>query len=138
VQGYIFGKPTAASEARALANRARVEAAGFQCLREPRHRLMRRAVVMIDGYEEEIRLRNISVTGALVECRRPIAPGTHLNIDIVGVGPISGTVKWAANGKFGMHFDREFDLARLAPKKVKLNDVTMLQPWYVERRSVER
>ena len=138
VQGYIFGKPAAAKAARELANRSRVEAAGFQCLREPRHRMMRRATAMIDGYEEEIRLRNISVTGALVECRRPLAPGAQLTLDIVGVGPASGTVVWAANGRFGMQFDREFDLGRLAPKKKKLNEVTMLTPWYVERRAAER
>jgi len=138
VQGYIFGKPVPSEEAREIANTVRVEAAGFQCLREPRHRLMRRAIAMIGGFEEEIRLRNISVTGALVECRRPVAPGTHLTIDIVGVGPASGIVKWSGNGKFGMQFDREFDLARLAPKKVKLNDVTMLTPWYIERRQAER
>jgi len=138
VQGYIFGRPAGAAEARELANRTRVEAAGFQFLREPRHRLMRRAVAMFDGYPEEIRLRNISITGALVECRRPVAPGTHVTMDIVGVGPASGIVKWASNGKFGMQFDREFDLGRLAPKKEKLNDVTMLTPWYVERRQAER
>ncbi len=138
VQGFIFGQPVASKEARELANRARVEAAGFQCLRERRHRLMRRAVAMIDGYQEEIRLRNISVTGALIECRRPFAPGTELRIDIVGVGPVTGTVRWAGNGKAGLQFECEFDLARLAPKKEKLNDVTMLTPWYVERRAAER
>ncbi len=134
VQGYIFGRPATTSDARELANRDRVEAAGFQCLREPRHRLMRRAITMIEGVEEELRLRNISITGALVECRRNVAPGTLLKIDIVGVGPAAGTVKWAGNGRFGIQFDREFDLARLAPKKTKANDVTMLTPWYVERR----
>jgi len=138
VQGYIFGRPAATEEARRLANRATVEALGFQCLREPRHRLMRRAITMIDGVEEELRLRNISVTGGLVECRRPVAPGTQLKIDIVGVGPVSGTVKWAGNGKFGIHFDHGFELGRLAPKKQKLNDVTMLRPWYIERRAADR
>jgi diguanylate cyclase (GGDEF)-like protein len=138
VQGYIFGRPAATEEARRLANRATVEALGFQCLREPRHRLMRRAITMIDGVEEELRLRNISVTGGLVECRRPVAPGTQLKIDIVGVGPVSGTVKWAGNGKFGIHFDDGFELGRLAPKKQKLNDVTMLRPWYIERRAADR
>jgi diguanylate cyclase (GGDEF)-like protein len=138
VQGYIFGKPAAAPEARELANRARVEATGFQCLREQRHRLMRRAIVAIDGVEQEIRLRNISVTGALIECRRPVAPGTRLTIDIVGVGPVVGTVKWSSNGKFGLQFDRQFDLGRLAPKKEKLNDVTMLQPFYIDRRKSQR
>jgi diguanylate cyclase (GGDEF)-like protein len=138
IQGYIFGKPAATEEARQLANKVTVEALGFQCLREPRHRLMRRAITMIDGVEEELRLRNISITGGLVECRRPVAPGTKLKINIVGVGPVSGTVKWAGNGKFGVHFDHEFDLGRLAPKKEKSNDVTMLRPWYVERRAAER
>jgi diguanylate cyclase (GGDEF)-like protein len=138
VQGYIFGRPVAAEEARELANRTRVEAAGFQCLREPRHRLMRRATAMIAGFEEEIRLRNISITGALVECRRPLTPGDQLKINIVGVGPVCGNVKWAGNGKAGIQFDHEFDLGRLAPKKEKLNDVTMLTPWYVDRRAVER
>jgi predicted signal transduction protein with EAL and GGDEF domain len=138
VQGYIFGRPAGADQARELANRSRVEAAGFQCLREPRHRLMRRATAMIGGFEEEIRLRNISITGALVECRRPLTPGDQLKINIVGVGPVCGTVRWAGNGKAGIQFDHEFDLGRLAPKKEKLNDVTMLTPWYVERRAVER
>jgi predicted signal transduction protein with EAL and GGDEF domain len=134
VQGYIFGRPANAATTRELANRARVEAAGFQCLREPRHRLMRRATGMIDGFEEEIRLRNISVTGALVECKRAIAPGAQMTINIVGVGPVIGTVRWAGNGKLGVKFEREFDLTRLAPKKVKNSGFTMMRPWYVDRR----
>ncbi len=138
VQGYIFGRPADASTARELANRARVEAAGFQCLREPRHRLMRRAVGIIDGCQEEIRLRNISVTGALVECKRAIAPGARMTIDIVGVRPVLGTVCWAGDGKLGVQFEGHFDLARLAPKKSRSNEVTMLRPWYMERREVSR
>ena len=138
VQGYIFGRPAKSDDARELANRARVEAAGFQCLREPRHRLMRRATAMIDGAEEEIRLRNISITGALVESRRSLTPGTELRINIVGVGPVTGTVRWSGNGKAGIQFSTEFDLGRLAPKKQKPNDVRMLKPWYIERRANER
>lgn len=133
VQGYIFGKPVSSSEARDLANRSRVEAEGFQCLREARQRLMRRAIAAIDGRPEEVRLRNISVTGCLVEALRSVAPGTHLAIDIVGVGPVAGTVRWASRGRFGVQFDHEFDLARLAPKKEQTNQVTMLKPWYVEQ-----
>ena len=30
------------------------------------------------------------------------------------------------------------DAVKLAPKKVKLNEVTMLQPYYIERRQVQR
>ena len=54
-----------------------------------------------------------------------------LTIDIVGVGPVVGTVRWAQTGKFGVQFTEQFDLGRLAAKQPKANDVTMLQPWYV-------
>jgi hypothetical protein len=134
VQGYIFGRPTPAEEARELANHASMEAEGFQCTREPRHRLMRRAVTAIDGITVEVKLRNISSMGALVECPVPVAPGTDLAIDIVGVGPVRGNVRWAQAGKFGVQFSQQFELGRLAPKKEKPNEVKMLRPWYVEQQ----
>ncbi|HET9335153.1 MAG TPA: EAL domain-containing protein [Sphingomicrobium sp.] len=131
VQGYIFGKPMPCEEAREIANASRVEAEGYQCIREPRHRLMRRAIAGINGVTTEIRLRNISAMGALVECEQAVSPGQTMTIDIVGVGPVVGTVRWAQAGKFGVEFSEQFDLARLATKRPSGNEVTMLQPWYV-------
>jgi diguanylate cyclase (GGDEF)-like protein len=131
VQGYIFGKPMPADEARLLANSSRVEAEGYQCIREPRQRLMRRAIAAINGVTTEIRLRNISAMGALVECDQPVAPGMSITIDIVGVGPVVGAVRWAQAGKFGVQFTEQFDLGRLAAKPPKTNEVTMLKPWYI-------
>jgi len=138
IQGYIFGKPVAGKEARELANKARIEAEGFQCVREPRHRLMRRAIASLDGYAVEVRLRNISAMGALVECSEPVTPGGMITMDIVGVGPVQGIVRWAHAGKFGLQFEENFDLGRLAPKREKTNDVMMMTPWYVDRRTGSR
>jgi diguanylate cyclase (GGDEF)-like protein len=135
VQGYIFGRPAPAEEARKLANSATVEADGYQCIREPRQRLMRRAIAQIDGEVTEIRLRNISSMGALVECPRSVAPGTVITIDIVGAGPVLGTVRWAQSGKFGVQFNDGFNMSRLAPKKDRQSKVTMLRPWYVEQKA---
>jgi EAL domain-containing protein (putative c-di-GMP-specific phosphodiesterase class I) len=134
VQGYIFGKPSESAVARELANSVRVEADGFACSREPRHRLMRRAVTCIDGQTVELKLRNISSMGSLVECHVPVAPGTELGIDIVGVGPVRGIVRWAQSGKFGVQFEKQFDLARLAPKQERRQDVRMLTPSYLSQR----
>jgi hypothetical protein len=120
-----------AEEARELANSSRVEAEGFQCIREPRHRLMRRAIAAVNGVTTEIRLRNISAMGALVECDEMVAPGQALTIDIVGIGPVVGTVRWSQAGRLGVQFTEQFDLGRLSTKRQKANDVTMLQPWYV-------
>jgi diguanylate cyclase (GGDEF)-like protein len=134
VQGYIFGQPSAGEEARELANSVTVEADGFACIREPRQRLMRRAIASIEGETVELRLRNISSMGALVECNVSVAPGSDLTIDIVGVGPVRAVVRWAQSGKFGVQFERQFDLGRLAPKKDAASQVKMLRPWYVEQR----
>ena len=54
-----------------------------------------------------------------------------LTIDIVGVGPVIGAVRWSQSGKFGVQFTETFDLARLAPKVEKKSTTTMLTPWYV-------
>jgi EAL domain-containing protein (putative c-di-GMP-specific phosphodiesterase class I) len=134
VQGYIFGQPSPPETARQIANNSTIEADGFACIREPRHRLMRRAMAIIDGETVELKLRNISSMGALVECQAAVAPGAELAIDIVGVGPVRGIVRWAQAGKFGVQFDGQFDLARLAPKKDAANPVTLLRPWYVEQQ----
>ena len=130
VQGYIFGKPVPWEEARAIANSTRVEADGFDCTREPRHRMMRRAIASIGGVRTEIRLRNISVMGALVEADQAATPGQTMTIDIVGVGPVSGTVRWAQAGRFGILFTEQFDLARLAPKAVS-NGQPAPSPWHL-------
>jgi diguanylate cyclase (GGDEF)-like protein len=134
VQGYIFGRPADGASARELTAHQTVEADGYACVREPRQSLMRRAITSINGETIEIRLRNISVMGALVECELPVTPGAQLTIDIVGVGPVVGTVRWAQANRFGMQFAEAFEISRLAPRREKLNDIAMLSPWYVGDR----
>ncbi|MEO7277201.1 MAG: EAL domain-containing protein [Sphingomicrobium sp.] len=132
VQGYIFGRPSVAEVARELANRERVEADGYRCIREPRHRLMRRAITSIGGETMEVRLRNISAAGALVECAVAVTPGTELAIDIVGVGPMRAVVRWAQTQMFGVEFTEAFDLGRLAAKR-ELPDSRAPGGWYAEQ-----
>jgi len=135
VQGYIFGQPSPSETAREIANSVTVEAEGFACIREPRHRLMRRAVALIDGEPIEVRLRNISSMGALVECGTPVSPGTEMAIDIIGVAPVRGIVRWAQAGRFGLQFDGQFDLARLAPKKPEKQASAVMRPTYLDRQA---
>jgi hypothetical protein len=93
-------------------------------------------VASIEGEMHELKLRNISSMGALVECGASVAPGAQLTIDIIGVGPVRGLIRWAQEGKFGVQFVDQFDLARLAPKKERSEgQADVLKPWYVERRA---
>ena len=136
VQGYIFGRPGDAENAREIANQVTVEADGFKCIREPRQRLMRRAITCIDDETVEVRLRNISLMGALVESPIVVSPGAVITIDIIGVGAVQGVVCWAQLGKFGIRFGEEFDLARLAPKRARRGEANAMGSWYVERRVI--
>ena len=45
-----------------------------------------------------------------------------------------GSVRWAQANRFGMQFAEPFEISRLAPRREKLNDVTMMSPWYVGDR----
>jgi len=135
VQGYIFGKPSPAEIARELANSTRVEADGFACIREPRHRLMRRAMTCIGSETIEVKLRNISSMGAQVECDLPVSPGTELTIDIIGVGPVQGVVRWAQAERFGIQFGGQFDLTRLAPKKEQRTPATLVRAQYIDAQA---
>ncbi|HZU50620.1 MAG TPA: EAL domain-containing protein [Sphingomicrobium sp.] len=136
VQGYIFGKPSPAETARTLANTVTLEADGFARVREPRHRLMRRALASIGGETIELKMRNISSMGALVECDVALSPGTEMTLDIVGAGPVRGIVRWAQAGRFGLRFDYEFDLGRLAPKKEKRVDNRLSGSSYSSQRAI--
>ena len=130
VELQTYGELTTDPEGIIVPKVLNVEADGYACVREPRQSLMRRAITSINGDMIEIRLRNISAMGALVECSLPVAPGTQLTIDIVGVGPMVGTVRWAQANRFGMKFEETFETSRLAPRPQKLNEVTMLSPWH--------
>nr|WP_314445538.1 EAL domain-containing protein [uncultured Sphingomonas sp.] len=116
IQGYIFGQPKGAVEALQVAESWVTEGTTSLFFREPRQRMMRRALVGLDGEVVEVRLRNISALGALVECSRPLTPGQAITMDIVGAGTVNGTIRWAQRDRFGIRFKEEFDLGRLAPE----------------------
>ncbi|WP_426267641.1 EAL domain-containing protein [Sphingomonas sp. LHG3443-2] len=114
IQGYIFGQPVALSDAIDLAQARTLEADASPSLREPRQRMMRRALIGLDGEVIEVRLRNISAMGALVECSQPVTPGRNIIMDVVGAGPVTATIRWAQRDRFGIRFKEEFDLERLS------------------------
>jgi len=135
VQGYIFGKPSPAEETFKLAQRELLEADGYARTRENRHSLMRRALTILDGKITEVRLRNISTMGALVECESNVAPRTDLSIDIIGVGRVQAVVRWSQAGKFGVQFQTPLDLGLLAPKKETKTPASLFQPDHLAKRA---
>ena len=114
IQGYYFGKPMPAEEARELAAKGsatRPDAHLTQ--REPRIRIIRAALLHYRGQVKGARLRNISSGGALVECRDEVRVGTEIKLDFGAGGLIAGTIAWAKGTQFGVHFSEQFDLKLL-------------------------
>ncbi|MEA3066649.1 MAG: hypothetical protein QOK41_56 [Sphingomonadales bacterium] len=118
IQGYIFGKPMSAEDARKLASeKSPVAPDGFQKARESRLRIIRAALLHYAGYVRGARLRNISSGGALVECREPLPAGAEIQLDFAAGGLIEATVVWTKGDNFGVQFKSPFNLKLLQSVK---------------------
>jgi diguanylate cyclase (GGDEF)-like protein/PAS domain S-box-containing protein len=117
VQGYIFGKPMPAEEARVLAAKGAANLPAQLPQREPRMRIIRAALLHHHGRVLGARLRNISSGGALVECREEIGVGAEIELDFAAGGLVAGKVVWTRGTQFGVQFSEKFDLKLLQPVK---------------------
>jgi hypothetical protein len=62
-----------------------------------------------DEPEVSVRVRNLSAGGLMAEYAQPVDIGTPVEVDVRGVGWVSGRIAWAAEGRVGIAFDREID-----------------------------
>ncbi|WP_066795890.1 PilZ domain-containing protein [Sphingomonas soli] len=59
--------------------------------------------------DENVRVRNLSSGGMMAEYAAPIARGTVVQVEVRGVGWVSGKIAWATDGRVGVAFDNEID-----------------------------
>jgi hypothetical protein len=136
IQGYIFGKPMPAEEARKLATeKAPVSPDGFQKARESRLRIIRAALLHYAGDVKGARLRNISSGGALVECREPVPVGSEIQLDFAVGGLIEAKVAWVKGDNFGVQFKKRFDLKLLKAIEPARKSAKVMTPTYLSARS---
>lgn len=57
----------------------------------------------------QVRVRNLSSGGLMAEVPQPIDGGTPVEVEVRGVGWVSGRIAWFAEGRVGVAFDREID-----------------------------
>ena len=136
VQGYIFGKPAPAETALQIAQESKKPIPeGHEFSRAPRHGLIRKAYLNWEDKSLDVRLRNISSGGALIECGRGFAPGSGVTLFLPGCGELPGEVRWTSAGRLGMRFKDQFDLRKLSPSKGQkvgnVGSASMLKPEYL-------
>lgn len=115
IQGFIFGRPVEAAEAARLASKVRsVDPQGFAFQRPPRHSLIRKGKLKVSGKGHEVRLRNISAAGAMLECAGAFDAGAEVELDLGGGLLLPAEIRWAQDGRIGLRFAAEFELHKLA------------------------
>ena len=62
-----------------------------------------------DKPETQVRVRNLSSGGLMAEVAQPIPQGTPVEVEVRGVGWITGRIAWCTEGRVGVAFDREID-----------------------------
>ncbi len=62
----------------------------------------------------EVRVRNLSEGGLMIELDTPAAVGTRVWLDLRGIGEIKGKVAWCTAGRMGIALDTLID-----PKKAR-------------------
>ena len=81
---------------------------------DPRMNLFLSATVEVDGRSLAVRIRNLSVRGAMIESPGLPREGSEIVIERTGL-KIGGTLRWASGPRAGVQFDRTIDLAAWSP-----------------------
>lgn len=81
---------------------------------EARHPLIWNGILHHDYDWEVARLRNISSSGALVECPANLPAGVTVFLDLGDAGRLGASVSWSRGNQAGLAFDEPFDVRSLA------------------------
>src|SRR3954452_4458895 len=57
----------------------------------------------------QVRVRNLSTGGLMADVPKPIDVGTMVEVDVRGIGWLTGRIAWVAAGRAGVAFDRPID-----------------------------
>lgn len=60
----------------------------------------------------DVRIRNLSERGVMVEAGRDVPVGTEAQIEVRGIGKVGGRVVWSIDDRIGIALDRAIDPRR--------------------------
>lgn len=120
IQGYIFGAPRSADVARDQASKTvpldRPGGPGDPLERENRISLLRVARLRSGETTANVKIRNVSPRGALIEVPGGIAIGPSVEIELADGVRFSGEVRWRRAGKIGLFFGQPIDVDQVIGK----------------------
>ena len=97
-----------------------------------RHPLIWSGTIHHDFQSSPVRLRNISETGAMVECSATLLVGSEPLLEVGEGISISTSVAWVAGDSAGLKFDQPFDLTLLGRAKPEVAPARWEAPSYLK------
>jgi hypothetical protein len=85
----------------------------MQIAREPRRKVMIRAMMRADGPRTDVCVRDISARGMMIQANAPPPRGTYVDIDCAG-HQIVGIIVWRRGHRFGVNSCERIDVPALA------------------------
>ena len=85
---------------------------GGQGRHAARDSLLLTARLRIGDRKVDVRIRNLSAGGLMAEYPGMVSLSQPVEIDVRGVGPVTGRVAWATDGRIGIAFDEPIDPMR--------------------------
>ena len=122
IQGYVYGRAMSHHAVRAMLGDASdvARASGFKLSRAPRIRMLRSARIAVGSKNADVRIRDISSGGALIDGIN--IPGMNISSQVEGVDllielvenqMVAAKIRWADKGRAGIEFAERFDLGLL-------------------------
>ncbi|MCB2087272.1 MAG: EAL domain-containing protein, partial [Sphingomonadaceae bacterium] len=110
VQGYIYEKPLSAADAtKRLETGLTAVARGPRSARASRQTMLRKVVLEHGGQYYNGTIRNISVTGALVEGLWNVPVGTIFTIALSDSHIVTATSRWCQDDRMGVEFAKPLE-----------------------------
>ena len=109
----------------------------------PEHRVARRhpliwsALLHHDYQSSTVRLRNVSESGAMIQCETLLPVGSEPLLDFGDGGSVFATVMWAVGDQAGLRFNAPFDLAVLARSRPEVAPAKWHGPKHLDGNEVE-
>jgi len=116
----------------AAPSKAEPEASGAELRKGARHPLIWSGILHHDFESHPVRLRNISSTGAMIECPVTLRVGSEPLLELGGGVEVPSTVSWAVGDAAGLRFAQEFDLAQLARSRPEVAAAQWERPSYLD------
>ncbi|MGB3722680.1 MAG: PilZ domain-containing protein [Pacificimonas sp.] len=78
--------------------------------RDERARILRTGKLRVGSLERKVIFRDVSESGALIQCDVELETGEIVELDFFDLPPLRAKVRWERNDRFGVEFERRIEL----------------------------